>query len=141
MSIEAAIYAVLAGANSSAGSRFYPGRMPDTPTFPLGVYQWIGSTRFPTRDAQTGTNAPGTPTPYSSGNDLQRRRLQLDLMGLTYEQVRVLEGQLIPYIDGFNGTAGGDTIGRMWIDSARDDPFDTGGETYRRVIDVIIWHK
>lgn len=141
MSMEAAVFAILSGARSTAGSRFYPGRMPDTPTFPLGVYQWIDGVRVQTRDNQTGTNAPGTVTPYSANGELQRRRLQIDLMGQTYEQVRVLEAEITPYIDGFNGTAAGETISRMWIDNARDDPFDTGGETYRRVLDVILWHK
>jgi hypothetical protein len=50
-----------------------------------------------------------------------------------------LETELIPYLTGFNGTVDGVEISRIIVDSQNQD-YEIGGETYRRIVDLIVWH-
>lgn len=139
MSIEAALYTILSSAGSTASTRFYPLRMPDQPTFPLGIYDFISQRNIDTRDGNSSSDAAGTVTAYSTEDQLIRDRVQLDLIGTTYEEARVLESELRPYLNGFNGTVGSVEISRIMIDSQNND-YEIGGETYRRIVDLIVWH-
>ena len=139
MSIEAALFSIISGANSSAGSRVYPLRMPDEPVISLVIYDFVSRVNQTTRDNNTGVDVDGSVTAYSAVDELMRDRVQLDLIGKTYEAARVLETELIPYLTGFNGTVDGVEISRIIVDSQNQD-YEIGGETYRRIVDLIVWH-
>jgi hypothetical protein len=140
VSEEAVIRALLVAANSAASSRIYPLRMPDQPTYPLITYQKVSGVDQRTR--ASGPSIVGATTAYSQEATAVRQRWQLNLNGTSYEQVRTLETQIRPYIDGFTGpvvAAGGTaTVLRAALGEGRDG-FEPGTELYQRQADLIIW--
>lgn len=143
MSLESGLFTLLSSVSGSAAStRVYPERAPDTPTYPLILYSIITKVGQDTRPP-TSTDTAGSITGYSSGggDDLDRVRVQVEFIGQTYEAVRALAGQVRPYVHGFNGTSGGEKFQPIYIETERDDPFESGAEVYRRIWDVIVWHK
>lgn len=143
MSLESGLFTLLSSVPASAAStRVYPERAPDTPTYPIILYSIVTRVGQDTRPA-TATDAAGSTTGYSSGgeDDLDRVRVQVEFLGQTYESVRALAAQIRPYVQGFNGTSGGEKFQPIYIESEQNEPFDAGAEIYRRIWDVIVWHK
>jgi hypothetical protein len=142
MSLEAALFAILSQANTTAASRVYPQRLPDRATLPAMTYAMVSNGRYPTRGDGGTADIPGTATAYAQdgGNNLRRYRYQVDCWGTTYEAARLLSEAIENYLDGFSGTAADERLHYIFIDGVRDD-YETGTEQVRRIVDVIIWHN
>lgn len=143
MTLESGLFTLLSSVpGSNASTRVYPERAPDTPTYPIILYSIITKVGQHTRPSSS-SDAAGTQTGYTSGggDDLDRVRVQVEFLGQTYESVRALSEQIRPYVNGFNGTSGGEKFQPIYIESEQDEPFDAGAEIYRRLWDVIVWHK
>jgi hypothetical protein len=140
MSAEIALYQLLANAGSSAGSAVYPLRSPDTPSYPHITYQMVSSNQPGRSRDGRGDSAGGTAN-YNDSVGAVRERWQVTSRGLTYEQARVLAGEIRPYLDGFGGTVSGTVIQAIYVENEQDLDYETGSNEYHRIFDAIIWRQ
>lgn len=133
---------LLSQAGTIAGSRWYPLRLPASPTFPLGTYQFIaGGGDVPTRDANTG-DTPGNTTAYDAGShdSLIRAVAQLTLYAKSRIELDDLEEEVRAHVHMFRGDVDGDHLSVM-LNAPGVDGFDTGTDLEYRHIDATIWHR
>lgn len=120
-----------AGTKALVGSRVYPLRLPQGPTYPAVRYQVIGSPRVHAMGADTGqVNA----------------RVQVDSYALTYAGAQALAEQVRLALSRWEGTAGGVVVDHLFLDGDRDMDEPTlvhGGEQgiYRVMQDYIAHYQ
>lgn len=129
-----AIYARLkahAGTLALVGSRIYPMRLPQGPTYPAIRYQFIGAPRVHAMGADTGqVNAS----------------LQVDCYAETYTGARTLSDQVIDALSRWEATSGGVVVDHVFVDGERDldEPtLEHDGEQgiYRVMLDLTVHYQ
>lgn len=115
MSIQQTVKAALDAANTSAGTRIYPVRAPDSPTLPFVVYAVV---------ANAPENVLSGPPPIDS------TRLQIDVYDRTYAGMQTLSDAVRAAMQ--SAVAG--SILELEIDNYEPDT-----RLYRRVLDYTIW--
>ena len=125
MTIEAAVVAVLQAANV-AGDRIYHAPLLAGATLPAITYQRISAPRL--RNLNTGPAG------------MTESRIQFDLWGASYGDVKALQKELRGLLDGYAGTVSGFKIYRARVDSERDD-FEEARLYWRVISDYIFAHQ
>lgn len=103
--VSQALVAFFSSANTLAGTRVYPIRLPDGATLPALVYQWIG----------------GEPDLTHSGPGPRSRALQLTGWAQTYGQAQALSDQVYNLIHGTH-SMGAYPVQAIYLE---DEPIDT----------------
>ena len=127
MSLEVGVFSLLSGGSTNAGTRIYPRRIPENPTYPLIVYMILFERAPLTRDDSDNLAA-----------GLRRYTVQLDIWGLTYEQARTTTDQVNAIIKG--GTYGGAVFDYAFSEE-RPTGYDEDADLFRRTLDVVIWYR
>lgn len=131
MNAEKAIYARLAavaGVTSLVGTRIYPMKAPQNPTFPMIVFQRISAERIGNLGADT---------------DMVEARIQVschDSGSDAYDGIKSLANQVRLALQRSDGTFGGVTVDDMWIESDQDI-YDPQTEDFFVAIDVLVRHR
>ena len=118
------------------GTRIFPLKLPQAPTFPAITYQMISGGRSHTYGGAVGLASP---------------RFQFDCWGATYLQAEALAEALRIRLDGFSGAMGASpstVVQGVFFQDERDlyeDGADlgtgSGAGVYRRSIDYFISHE
>ena len=106
--------------------RMYPGKMPQTPTMPLLVYQRVSGPREHDMDGAAGIANP---------------RIQIDAWASTYTGAKALSTAVRKRIDGYSGDVGSpavDVIVAMLLSDR--DLYDDETELWRVSMDFEIMH-
>lgn len=121
--LEDVLVSRITGGSTLAGSRVYPVRQPQTPTYDLIVYQRIS----------------GAPQ-YTHGGDsgLEDPRFQFTLWSKTYAGVQALAAQFRALFSGYKDESNG--IQGVMIDFDMDDSDEQTG-LVSRIIDLRIKYK
>lgn len=125
MSLESGLYALLSGANTSAGDRIYPERLPQTPTLPAITFDYID----------------GLPQYHRDGDDLDRIRVQLNLWTQTAGERTTLTEEVRAVTSGYSGAPNGETFLQILWDNIQNGEYDPALNLYSRLIDLIVWHR
>jgi hypothetical protein len=116
---------------TSAGTRIYPNRLPQTPTFPAVRYLQI-------------TDPPEHT--HSGRSSLRHPRYQFDCFDLDTEThdgylgAVSLARELLALLDGYKGPLGALTCEAGFSENARDN-YDPETRRHWVSVDVEIWHK
>lgn len=119
---------VLADAGISAliGTRYYPGVLPQKPTYPAVVAQVVSNVDEPTLDGVA---------------NIVRARVQINAWAETYASARSVVDSVRALLDGTTGTWSGTKVGSVRV----ENEIDTYGEEtsiYGRQIDLmILYHR
>lgn len=119
----------VAGVTALVGTRIYPSRLPQGPTYPAIRYQVIDAprTHLMTRD-------PGE----------VHARVQVDSYSKTYAQAQAVAAQVRLALSRWEGTAGGVTVEHVFLDDERDldepQPLHDGETGIYRVMQDYIAH-
>ena len=126
MSVGKAIYARLvahAGTTALVGTRVYPLRLPQGPTYPAIRYQVISAPREHAMGADTGT---------------VHARVQVDCWATTYAGAKALAAQVILALSRWGGTSGGVVVEHVFLENEIDrfepDPLIGGADGADRVL-------
>lgn len=125
MVIEECLVSLINGGIAALGSRVYPLRIPQNPTYPALAYQRISTPRIMSHDGASKLAMP---------------RIQLTLWASTYSSLKAVSEALRGLLIGYRGTVGGVVIQGIFFDSERDE-FDTTTQIFQRFIDLIIHHS
>lgn len=106
---------------SLIGTRMFPVKLPQNPTFPAVMIQTISGERVHSTDGASGLAGP---------------RIQIDCWAESYADADAVFEAVRKRLD---GKGNGDIQG-MFIQSERDD-FDFELGIYNRSMDVFVWHK
>lgn len=121
-----ALYTILSGAGTTAGTRIYPQSPPPQATFPLITYQQISTVRDRV---------------LSGFNNYESRRYQVTSWGsgfsTGYPQARVLADEVIAALEDYSGTVLGITIQAVTV-AGEVDIFEPNIERYGVATDFII---
>lgn len=124
--IEKAIKAILEadGTVSAITVRIYPNFIPQSPTFPLIVYQRISGFRDQTLSGPSGKAHP---------------RFQIEAWASTYTATKSLANAIREALDGETFVSGTVTIGSCLIQSERD-AYEPDVKCHRTIMDFNLWH-
>lgn len=114
----------LDAANTSAGNRIYPRRLPQGVVLPAVVYSKVS----------TGIGYVST-----GQSSLQTPRYQLDCWGASYISAKALAEELKTLLSGYAGPMGSRTVTAVFIEDERDDD-DPDTARYWTSLDVTIHH-
>lgn len=128
MSVEQGIRTLLSTGNTTASTRVYPLREPETPVYPLVLYR-------------VRTNSP-THTRDASDDDerLDQVTVILNLVGDSYTQVHTLLGEVRRLVNGYSGTIGGAQFTRIFL-VGEDDGYNPDERKFERAMTLTVWHK
>ena len=133
MSLEKAVRSVLTGDSTVAAlvsSRVYPQRRPQGTALPALGYQNVFSQETESLAAQSG---------------VRRTRLSVECLDDTYGDTKTLRDAVESALVNYAGTAQGETIHSLRLESAVDiDETNTPGSqfgVFRTILDFIIWHE
>lgn len=79
----------------------------------------------------------------ASPSGLENSRVQADCWASSYSAAKAIARAVANAVSGYKGTVGGKRLQGVFIDSERDDDFETTGgrETrFRTSLDLILWH-
>lgn len=107
------------------GTRLYPLKMPQKPTYPAITYQWVTGQRVHSTDGASGLAGP---------------RVQFDCWAETYLAMESVFEALRLRLDGYQGAAGTTKVQGAFFDNERD-LYEDKVEIYRRSVDYFIWHS
>lgn len=122
---DAGLYAFLVAANTSAGERVRPMRLPQGLALPAIVYSEV---------------SPGIEYTQSGESSVREPRYQLDCWGADELAAKTLAKEVILVISNYNGLMGNETVYAAFIEGKKDDPDPDTGRC-RVIIDVVIQHK
>ena len=125
MVIEECLVSIITGGIAALGTRVYPIRIPQNPTYPALAYQRISTPRIMS---------------HSGASKLAKPRIQLTLWATSYSSLKTLSEALRALLVGYRGTVGGVSIQALFFDSERDE-YDTETQIFQRFIDLIIHHS
>lgn len=131
MSAETAVYALLTGAGavtSIAGTRIYPGVLPEGQPVPAVVFEHISAMRPGAIDAYAPTH-------------LTRTRLQFNLLAADYATVKALRDAVRNALQFARGSLGGSTVHSVLYAGEGPDLFDQGLAVFSQSIDFLITHE
>jgi hypothetical protein len=117
------------GVTTFVSSRVYWGLAPQTTTGNYVTMHRIGGVREYNMETPSG---------------LVQSRVQVDIWGGPYSQVKLISRAIVAAIGGFRGTQNTIQFGGIFIDGERDDQTETTGDTatrYRNSLDLIVWHS
>lgn len=114
----------LDAANTSAGNRVYPRRLPQGVVLPAVVYFMV---------------SPGISYVSNGQSSLQTPRYQFDCWGASYITAKTLAKELKTLLSGYAGLMGSRTVTAVFIDDERDDD-DPDTNRYWTSLDVTIHH-
>lgn len=123
-----ALAAANAGLVAQIGSRFYPAKAPNEPTFPLCVYQRISSARDHVMGHDTG---------------LVGATFQVSTWGKTYTSMSGAAAAVRAAFQDYTGTplAAGPEIQRVFLENEFDVGFDVDAAAHGRVFEFRIWFR
>jgi hypothetical protein len=119
------LFSYLSTANTAAGSRIYPKRLPQTPTLPAITY-------FEVSDPPEHT--------HSGPSKLRHPRYQLGCWAADYIGSKSLAEEVKTKIEGYSGSMGGVTVNVSLIEDGGDNEDPDTGRWWVN-LDVIIWHQ
>lgn len=124
--IEQALRAVLVadGGVTAITTRVYPNYIPQSPTWPLVVYQKVSGLRDQALSGPTGKAHP---------------RFQIEAWAKTYDEAKSLANANRVALDGKTFTKGSVTIGGVVLQSEWD-AYEPEVECHRIVMDFNFWH-
>ncbi len=128
MIIEEALRTYVIGVTAVSaliGSRFYPLRIPENPTYPAVTYQRISGPRIRS---------------HTGPSNLAYPRFQLDCYGATYLSAKASATALRVALDGYKGLMGTVAVGSVLLMDDRDD-YDPATRIWRVSLDFIIGHQ
>lgn len=128
MNLGHGIFALVSGGSTTASTRVYPLREPESPEYPLVLYRM--QTSRPTNTRDTSDDA----------ERLDRTVMLLSLVGTSYDQVDTLAGEVRPVVNGYSGTVGGQDIRRILLENEQDG-YNPDERKYERAITLVVWHK
>src|SRR4051812_32535650 len=102
-------YVYLAAANTSAGGRFYPQTLPQTPIFPAATYLKVSGPRDYT---------------HSGLSALQRPRFQIDCWDTDYNAAHALASEVLVAISIYKTAQTGVSVEATFIDDDGRDNYD-----------------
>lgn len=119
---------ILAGGAVSAliGSRFYPHKLPQSPTLPAVTYQVISELRGHVMSGADGT--PGT-------------RVQIDAWASTMADALAVADAIRARLDGYAGTLAGSTKAQGVFADQSQSLYEPDAELHRVTRDFIIYHE
>lgn len=128
MKAEAVVYALLAGAGavtSIVSTRIYPVVLPEGVATPAIVYELISSSHAPALDAQAATH-------------LLTTRVQVNLIGSNYAQVRDLRTAVINALRYQRGAIAGATVHAVLPGFEGPVTFDSDLGLFHRPLDFVL---
>jgi len=131
MSAEAVTYALLTGAGpvtSVVGTRIYPAMLPEGIATPAIVYSLVTAVPLPAIDATSPTH-------------LTRSRVQVDLLGSDFAQLRSLRDAVVAALRFQRGTQGGYFVNAVWLDHEGPITHDEQLSLWHRPVDFIVLHQ
>lgn len=126
--IEEAIYTKLSSTDAVTdlvGTRIYPLKLPQNPTYPAITYGRVSARRGMTHDG------PG---------DMAWPRFQFDCYGASYSAAKGVANAIRSTLNGFSGTVSTVNICAVFFMNEVDD-FNDDTEVYRIAVDFRIIHK
>ena len=112
------------GITAIAGTRIYPVKMPQEPTFPLVTYQIFSQPTVNTHDAKTMKNS----------------QVQVDAWAETFLAAHQLAEAIESSLGVFKGTIASDEVIHSSIQRNKQDFFEDGVDDYRVSLDFSVWH-
>lgn len=109
-----------------AGTRMYPGKLPQTPVFPSLTYNRISSTQEYEFEGDEV--------------DVRPSRFQIDAWDDGYDGMTVLAEAVRTRLTGHIGAMGTDTVQFIEIEDMMDE-YETETQLWRRIIDFIVWYE
>lgn len=126
MTFSEALFSFLSGAGTTAGSRFYPNRLPQSVELPAVRY-------FRVSNPQEHT--------HSGAVVLKEPRYQLDCYAMSYLAAEALAIEVVEALDGYKGAMGDYDVGASLVEDAGKDDEDPETGRHRVSVDVVISHK
>lgn len=128
MSIDAALFSFVtaqASVSTLIGTRFYPGRSPQTPTYPLAVYHRVSSTRTDSLSGDSGLADP---------------RFQISAQSPNYATARSVAEALRAVLSGYQGLMGAIDVRASAAMGDMDIYYDDIG-VWQSSFDVFLTHQ
>lgn len=107
-----------------AGGRIYPVFYPQNPTWPVVTYQRVSGVRIRGLGGPHGTS---------------EARIQFDVWGQTYVQVKAVATALRHALDGYAGAMGTETVGGVVLETDRD-LYEDDAKLHRASMDFMVQH-
>jgi hypothetical protein len=123
--LESGLYTYLVSANTSAGDRIYPKRLPQGVALPAVVYLKISA---------------GIDYTQSGESHLRTPRYQFECWGADALTAKNLAEQVIQVCSGYAGLMGDQTVQAGFIEGERDDD-DPETDRDRVSLDIIFHHR
>ena len=109
-----------------AGTRMYPGKLPQTPVMPSLTYNRITSTQEYELEGDEV--------------DVRPSRFQIDAWDDGYDGMTILAEAVRTRLSGYIGVMGADVVQFIEIEDMIDN-YETETELWRRIIDFIVWYE
>lgn len=126
MTIEEVLRAQLITGSRTYGSRVYPVRAPQNPTYPFLTYAEI---------SEVVTHAMGADPNVILG------RWQVSAFGLTYLATKAAKNDAIAALSRYRATVSGLEVFDVFKELEMDQPFDFEALAYHTVVDFLVMHR